>query len=286
MNRTDTIEFPGKKFPFYLRRSTYVHLCLFLFTMVGGKIVMEQQKRLRDANIVLVESSVRVDMVAMPKYTLNELKNLSSGVEEAKKEEPTPAPVEKKAEPEKVVEKIEEKAPEKEVVDKSDPTPSFEEANKQKRQNFLSKLKQIGNKKIKSEGNQKADKGLYGEKATDLKQLVLAGNRLSKGTSMTGEGNAADMTAFAAYTSKLPDLVRPRWILPTFLEGKKLRCRVRIWLSANGVVTRAEIYQSSGDNEFDQRAIEAVRSSSPFPKVADEIQKRAMNGEIGLGFPL
>lgn len=245
--------------------------------------MLEQQQKLRDANLELIQASVRVDMVAMPKYTLNELKNLSSGVEEAKKEEATPAPAEKPLEAQKVVEaeKVEEAKETKE-----DTSPTFEEVNKLKRQDFLSKLKKIGNKKIKSDGDQKAEKGLYGEKATDLKQLVLAGNRLSKGTAMYGDGSAGDMTAFQVYASRLPDLVRPHWRLPSFLMDKKLKARVRVWLATNGEVVRAEIYQSSGDGEYDQRAVEAVKATSPFPRLSEEFGKRGLNGDILLGFPL
>ncbi|MFA6236429.1 MAG: TonB family protein [Bacteriovorax sp.] len=272
-------QFPGQQFPFYLRRSSYIHASLLLFTLIGGKVVVDQQKKLRDANLELVQASVRVDMVAMPKYTLNELKNLSSGVEEAKKEEPTPALPQ---EPEKIIE-AEKPVEKKEIAD--DPT-AFQEANKQKRQSFLSKLKEIGSKKLESAGNQKAEKGLYGEKATDLKQLVLAGNKLSKGTAIYGDGNAADMTAFQAYASRLPDLVRPHWRLPSFLLNKNLKARVRVWLAASGDVTRAEIYQSSGDTEYDQRAVDAVRATSPFPRLSDEFAKRGQTGGILLGFPL
>jgi colicin import membrane protein len=268
---------------FYLRRSGYIHIGLVALTLIGGKIVFEQQAKLREKNMELVQASVRVDMVAMPKYTLNELKNLSSGVEEAKKEESTPEPVKEvvKEEP-KPEPKVEPKAEEKVV----DATPSFEEANKLKRQSFLSKLKVIGNKKIKSEGTQKAEKGLYGEKATDLKNLVMAGNRLNKGTAMYGDSNAGDLTAFQVYAGRLPDLVRPHWRLPSFLMDKKLKCRIRVWIAPNGEVTRTEIYQSSGDNEYNQRAIEAIKSASPFPRLSEEFGKRGQNGDIVLGFPL
>ncbi len=282
MRAIETHSFNQKKLPFYLRRSTYVHIALFSLTLIGGKAISLQQEKIREKNMELVQASVRVDMVAMPKYTLNELKNLSSGVEEAKKEEATPAPEVKKEEP--VVK--EELKPEPKVEAKPDPTPSFEEASKQKRQNFLSKLKQLGNKKIKSEGNQKADKGLYGEKNTDLKQLVLSGNKLSKGVQMYGDGNSGDMTAFQAYAARLPDLVRPHWRLPSFLLEKKLKCRVRVWIASNGEVTRAEVYQSSGDSEYDQRSIDAVKASSPLPRMTEEFAKRGHNGDILLGFPL
>ena len=277
---TPRFNHPG--FKAYLRRSTYIHILLVVSTLVGGKIAFEIHQKERDANLELIQASVRVDMVAMPTHTLNEMKNLSSGVEEAKREEKTPV-VEKPVE--KAVVKDEPK--EEKVAEKPDSGPTFEEAQAaKKRQDFLSKLKTIGNKKVDSEGTQKADKGVYGNKDSALKDLVLSGNKLNKGTAMYGDGNAAEMTAFQAYASRLPDFIRPHWRLPDFLMNKNLKARVRVWLNMSGEVTRAVVYQSSGDSEFDQRAVEAVKSASPFPALKEEFGKRALNGDILLGFPL
>ena len=266
-----------KKFPFYIRRSTYIHLALFVISIIAGKIIFIQQQKLMDANLELIKASVRVDMVAMPEYTLNELKNFSSGETEVKKDEVSAvaSPVEKVIEHEAVQE-----------PPKPDSSSNFEEASKQKRLDFLSKLKKIGNKKIKDNGSQIAEKGLHGEKASELKNLVLAGNKLNVGTAMQGEGNEDDMSAYQVYASRLPDLVRPHWRLPSFLLAKKLKARIRVWLAMNGEVTRAEVYQASGDNEYDQRAIDAVKGASPFPRLSEEIAKRGSNGNIILGFPL
>lgn len=282
---TPKFNHPG--FNFFLRRSTYVHGLLILVTLTGGKIAFDIKQKERDRNLELIQASVRVDMVAMPTQTLNELKNLSSGVEEAKKEEKSPELVEKtiaKEEPE--TPKEEPKA--EKVQDKNDTSEAFQDAQAKKRLDFLSKLKTIGNKKVDApkENTQKTEKGLYGDKDTALKNLVLSGNRLSKGTQMYGDGNAAEMTAFQAYASRLPDLVRPHWKLPSFLMDKNLKARVRVWLSMNGEVARAVIYQSSGDTEYDQRAIDAVKAAAPFPALKDEFGKRATNGDILLGFPL
>jgi TonB family protein len=71
----------------------------------------------------------------------------------------------------------------------------------------------------------------------------------------------------------------------SFLLDKKLKCRIRIWIAMNGSVTRAEIYEPSGDNEYDQRALDAVRATS-FPPLSAEFGRRAINGDILLGFPL
>ncbi len=274
-------KFIGKPFPFYLRRSTYVHIALVLLTVSGSKMAFEVAQKERDKNLELVNASVRVDMVAMPSHTLNELKNMSSGVEEAKKEEP--AKEEVKAEP--VVEKVEEKIVEK-AETKEDPVPSLEEVNQNKRQDFLSKLKKIASKRVDSEGRQNTDKGLYGEKSTDLKNLVLSGNKLKVGSQMYGDGNSANLTAFQAYAARMPMMIKPHWRLPSYLLEKSLKCRVRVWLNMSGEVTRTAIYQSSGDAEYDQRAIESIKSASPFPALTEDFGRKVQDGDIVLGFPL
>lgn len=276
-------KFNHPNFHFYLRRSGYIHIALVICTLISGKMMFDFQRAQQEKNLELIQASVRVDMVAMPTQTLNELKNLSSGVEEAQKEEKTEIVKEDSS----VVAK-EMPADEPKVKDNtSDSSEAFQEAEAvKKRKDFLSKLKVIGNKKVESTGTLKADKGLYGDKESALKNLVLSGNKLNAGTAMYGDGGAGDLTAFQAYASKLPDLVRPKWILPSFLMDKNLKCRVRVWLTSNGDVARAVVYQSSGDTEYDQRAVDAVKAAAPFPALKEEFAQRAKNGDILLGFPL
>jgi colicin import membrane protein len=274
-------KFTHPSFSAFLRRSTYVHAFLILCTLLGGKVAYDLEQKTRDANLQLIQASVRVDMVAMPTNTLNELKNLSSGVEEAKPE--TPEVVKEAA---KVETKVEPKE-EPKVVDKTpDTSPAFEEAAQaKKRQDFLSKLKTLGNKKVDSKGEQKAEKGLNGEKTSAIKNLVLSGNKLSKGTSIYGEGAGRDMTALQIYVSRLPEFVRPNWNIPTYLSGKNLTAQVQIWLNINGEVTRAVVRKSSGESEFDQRALEAIKAAR-FPPLKEEFAARAQSDGVLLGFPL
>ncbi|MBY0415512.1 MAG: TonB family protein [Bdellovibrionales bacterium] len=275
---------PG--FNFFLRRSTYVHILLIVSMMVGGKVAFNIQQRERDKNLELIQASVRVDMVAMPKYTINELKNLSSGAEEAKKEEKAPEVTKDVVKEEPKIEPKETKEEPKIVDTKPDPGPTFEETQAKKRQEFLSKLKSISNKKVDSKGSEKVEKGANGEKESALKDLVLSGNKLSKGTQIYGDGGGANLTAFQAYAAQLPDRVRPRWRLPEFLlKDKSLKARVRIWLDKTGKVTRATVHQSSNNNDFDQRALDAVNSAT-FPAPGADFLQKAEDGEILLGFPL
>jgi TonB family protein len=260
-----------EKFPFYLRRSFYIHCLLASLCLVGGKMILTHEQDLRNKNLELIQASVRVDMVAMPKYTLEELKAMTP--------EP-PATPEPAPEPKKEVAKVPEET-------KTDNKEDFKEkvakelAEADKHQSFLTKLKKLSDKKI---SQKKAEKS-SGE-AQDLKRLVLAGNKLSKGTQVFGDSRGTDLSAFEAYKSQLPAMIKPHWRLPSFLHEKKLKCRVRVWIGMNGEIVRSEIYQTSGDHEYDQKALEAVNAASPFPEQSTEFGNRGLNGEILLGFPL
>lgn len=277
----------ARSFNFYLRNSFLVHTGIVLLSLMTGKVAFDLQENLKEKNLELVQASVRVDMVAMPKHTLKELQNLSAGTEDAKKEE---APVQ-----EETAKKSDEKSIEDELAKEESAKEAEElallEAKKikdeeLKKKNFKEMLKKLSNKKVDSDGVAKTEKGLNGKEKSALKELVLAGNRVSKGVSIYGSGSQAEMTAFQIYIAKLPELIKPQWKLPSFLLNKGLKCRVRVWLNNDGTLRRAEIYQSSGDQEYDHRAIQAVERAAPFPKLSDEYGNRAQNGDIVLGFPL
>lgn len=260
----------NEKFPFYLRRSFYIHCAIGLLALAGGKIVLTQQQKLQAENIELLKASVRVDMVAMPTHTLEELKTMTTDSAAAPETAKEPAK-------EEIKEEIKAEAQPEVKEDVKD----IGQAEADKRQNFLAKLKQLSGKKItKKKGSEKSLEN------HELKQLVLAGNKLSKGTETYGDSRDGDMTAYQTYKSRLPNKVKPYWRLPSFLLNKKLKCRVRVWLAMSGHVTRAEIYQTSGDSEYDQKALDAVNSASPFPELSEEFSRHALNGEIVLGFPL
>lgn len=280
----------SKPFQFYLRNSFFIHFAVVFLSLLTGKVAFDLTENLKEKNLELVQASVRVDMVAMPKHTLKELQNLSSGTEEAIKEEgPTPEEITAKENEEKALLEAEARAKEAEEL-------ALLEAKKEKdakdtekkKQDFKNMLKKLSEKKIdaKDSGVAKTEKGLYGKESSALKELVLAGNKVSQGVSIYGSGNAQAMTAFQVYIAKLPEYIRPHWRLPSFLLQKGLKCRVRVWLNIDGSLKRAEIYQSSGDNEYDHRAVQAVERAAPFPKLSEEFGDRALNGDILLGFPL
>lgn len=292
-----------KSLGFFVRRSSAVHVAIVLLALVGSKIAINRAEDLKNSNLELIQASVRVDMVAMPTHTITELKNISSGRPDAAPEVKSDTKEEIKEEvkeetKEEVKEEVKAEAKEESGID---PVVAFEEAAaakkakeqkeaEQKRKDFLNKLQKISKKEVaqpKKPAKEKAkESGLGGAAESALKNLVLSGNKLSKGTAITGDGSGAALTAFQEYASRIPDFVRPHWTLPSYLLDKELQCRIRVWLNNSGEVVRTSVYQSSGDTEYDQRAISAVKSASPFPELKQEYGQRAQNGDILLGFPL
>jgi TonB family protein len=263
--------FTSKPFKYYFSWSFAFHVSLLLLFLLISKLFHDKLTERKDFNMRLVESSVRVDVVAMPKMTIKELKALppvSRGEVDA--------PVKKE-----VVKK--------DVINEGDVVLK----KKAKKTNFLDMMKNLSNKNVKKSKTKKKKKTKKGNKnglnidSNTLKNLVAEGNKVSKGVALSGTGTAnADMTEFNLYMAALPAHVRVNWRLPGYLMEKGLKCRIRIFLNGSGKLLKAEVYQSSGDEEFDERALKAVQLSSPFPNVPQTNRKNALNGEIVLGFPL
>jgi len=261
-----------RSFSNWFTRSLILHALILAVIMLSSKIFQQVIDTRKNANIRLVESSVRVDVVAMPKMTLKELKAIGS----VPLNNGELAPAEPKA-----------KTP-----DLNNSKTEFQKTVKKK--NFMDMMKNMAKKEVpkaQKQAKKKVKKAGSGKSNTtglsdnELKQLILAGNKLSKGSSITG-GTGGSGDAFTQYISSLPDMIRPRWKLPSYLMDQDLKCRIRIFLNPTGRLLRAEIYESSGNPEYDRRALEAVKGSSPFPELAESFKSRGINGDIVLGFPL
>ncbi|MEI8346268.1 MAG: TonB family protein [Pseudomonadota bacterium] len=204
---------------------------------------------------------MRVDIVAMPKMTLKELQNM----------EIRPTPTDEGPGAIKAEEKIPEIPSE---------GPTF--LKEKKKEDFLSMLKDVSKKKLKGNDTTKNSK----IKNEELEKLILAGNKLSQGSALTGNQATAAEGAFIQYLQGLPDWVRPHWRLPSYLLSLDLKCAIRIYLNPQGLLLKAIVYESSGNQEYDDLALEAVKSSTPFPAPNDEIKNKLLQGEVLLGFPL
>lgn len=244
----------------YMAISLFFHsllvLSAFLFIKITGFLFDA-----RKLPLITTQSAVRVDVVAMPDLSLQELKSIGFSNKGWK-----------------------------EKFAKETDDPAVTKIYKKKNSGFQNMLKNIGLQKVnnttkvkKSPPKKKSKKSLSENK---LKELILKGNRLSKSNRITGKGIGDLSGAFALYTSSLPDKIKPFWQLPSHLMDLDLQCRIRIFLSADGRLLKGDIVGASGNKDYDERALISIKTAAPFDKVPEEIRDRVLRGDIILGFPL
>lgn len=242
-----------------------LHILLFLLAFAGGQVV---SRIFKSNDVEVIQSSVRVDVVGMPKFTIQELKQVK--VEDS---------VESVPQVSKTV-KEDTKAEAEDVVKKDDLI--LQEEGK-KKESFLNLLQDYSSKKVTSTHQKKSVKN--SENTNHLDSLVIEGNKLSKGSSLVGGYTDVQNSEFSSYVQNIPQVIKPFWKLPSYLLEKNLRCRIKMFLSTEGKLLKLEIQESSGVAEFDSRAESAIRDSN-FPKPSEEVGKRLTQSGIILGFPI
>jgi TonB family protein len=234
----------------YARRSFFVHFFIalaFVFIPRVFDLTKETPK------ITKIVSAIRVDVVAMPKHTLQELKKFSASSGKVQK-----------------------------VQDKG---PAFLKKGKQKSLKDLLKGEASKDLSVKAKGRSKKKGKKKGKYNKELGGLILQGNKVSKGWAIVGDTREMVLDEFGKYVAQLPDFVRPNWKLPASLMNRKLNCRVQIYIGPKGELKMAKLFKSSGNGEYDRKALEAVRETS-FPVPSKKVKEKAERGQILLGFPL
>lgn len=274
-------------FYFSILKSLFLHTAIVGLIYLFAMFSISSRSALIAENIQLVESSIRVDMVAMPVHTLQELKAMSeaseSPVESAPQQRPSPpaqeeTPAQESPAPSSQDFLVEDDSKEpvddikEEQVDRSD-------------DNFMEMLRQAGSTEIPRDQDG-PERRIDTRTQQRLQDLVMRGNQLSDGVGLVGGDSSEISSEFYRYLQQLPDLVRAHWRIPSYLAQADLQCRVRIYLSQAGRLIRAEVFEPSGNEEYDRRAIEAIRSAAPFPALEESFAIRGTRGDIILGFPL
>ena len=246
----------------YIWRAVALHLILVILAGIGHFVLKMDifKSFIKKKDLTVVQSSVRVDVVGLPKYTLQELRKMNLGASISE-----------------IPEKVE---PKQEKVNETSDIEFKKKAKSVNLSNLLSNIsKKEVTKKVKKKKSKKIDTRL-------LNKLVLEGNKVSQGSSISGEQLDMSKQVFIAYIQELPDKIKPNWKLPTYMIERELKCRIQIFISSDGRVLKMKLFESSGDEEYDQKAIEAIKLSSPLPKPPTSILSDVANGNVILGFPL
>ncbi len=261
LNKFSTESLVSHQFKNAFILSIGAHLLCFIIVFTIGKLSFSflQSSHLSQEKIKQINSAVKVDVVGMPKYTLQELQKMKLPAISTEIKEPSKSTPKEQAQ---------------EVIDKN----SF----KTKGKNLDAILKKFSSRNVES----KQKKGKV-EENPQIKKLIIEGNKISSGSALVGDLSQEVLTDFENYIGKIPDLVREYWELPTFLRTQKdLKCRVRIFISSKGKLINSAIYESSGNEEYDAEALRAIQKVKSFPVPPQSIVHKVSSGEIVLGFPL
>lgn len=250
-----------------------MHILLVAVAFLGGEAM---QKMFGNENVEIIRSAIRVDVVGMPKFTVQELKELEKKAAELPKE-PEVAKGEQVAAKPEVQDVIKKDDLVIQEVDKKAP---------KKTSSFLNVLNEYSNKKVAPAPREQKKGKATGTADKNLQALVLEGNRLSQGTALTGDFSDGPSSEFAGYVQTLPGAIRPKWKLPSYLMDQDLKARIRIFISTSGQLLKLELVESSGNSEYDKRAENAIRESAPFSPPPAAVGARLTSSGIILGFPL
>jgi TonB family protein len=87
---------------------------------------------------------------------------------------------------------------------------------------------------------------------------------------------AIDAGDAKTYLDQVESRVMAVWRLPEKVAGR--RVIIRMNLERSGRVSNVRVEKSSGDKKFDDSALEAVRTASPFPRVPESA--KAIVGDL------
>ncbi len=260
----------------YILFACIFHLILLVFFVISTSSLrywFSTNSNIYKKEIKMITTAVRVDVVAMPRLTVKELRKITVDLNR--------------------VSKFPAANTDKDIVFKKTKRKSFTDLLKDLSRKKIKKTKPKKKSRVSSQGLRKGSKGKGKSKdfSNELRNLVLAGNKISKGKALvsdTVDTKGVINSEFNEYALALPDLIRPYWKLPTYLIKRKdsLKCRVRIYIGSNGKLIKTQMFESSGLKEYDSLAINSVKNASPFPRPKRSIRNNLVRGDIILGFPL
>ncbi len=237
----------------YVSISVAGHIALVLFFALKGAFY--------NADPILIQKAIHVDLVGLPdKYEPEQVAEAVKTSESTKKPEPA------KAEPPSKSKAAEAAKPSINLNSKK----KEDLANKQKK--AMSKLKAMDAlEKIESEVQAEAAK----------KQKPIKGVAVSSGDSLTG----LDRIEYERYFGEVEQHLKQNWTLPSWMMELDVRAQALVQIDDKGYVTMKKLITASGNPDFDEKVLESIDRSSPFPAPPDRLVGVLKNRGIVFNFP-
>mgnify|MGYP001331857714 CR=1 FL=1 len=253
----------------------FVSLVLHLALIFGSLFLPNSIKKLifGERKQQVIREFVQVDIVGMPKFTKKELSRLVPEIDRRKSPVKNPS------------------IPTNNTADSETIKNTSAKVKNTSIENFLSSMAQKKLPKYDGKKNNSAKPGKKTlkkslKKLGKLQRLALEGNSLSTGAVAVGENTGFSNDDYQIYISSIPSQVRPFWSLPSYLAEQNLRARVKIRLDGNGRIISMDLVESSGVEEFDQRALQSIKSVKIFTTPSKSIRELLAIKGVILGFPL
>jgi TonB family protein len=248
------------------RLSFGVH-ALLLFLVIFKSLVLPDKP-------VPYVPTLRVDMVGLPDLLKSDLKNISPSqnskeITEALKRAEVDA---KKIKPVKIPNPPKEMAEKDELVlhpKRVAAPPAKPEVREKKLRSALDRIKAL-------------DKISSFEKS-DGRPVVIKGNQISKGSSLSGD---AKESAETGYYDLLRNKLQENWSLPVWISRQNYSAQVKIFIDSRGRLRNFIFLKSSGNPQFDSAIKKTLEESQPFPQPPEGIAGSLQVDGIRVGFPL
>lgn len=215
------------------------------------------------------QAALRVDIVDLPDKLPQRVENdslpQSSDVLPTKVKEPDP--------PMKA-ESLKKEIPD--LVVKSKPDPK----NANRAQDAILKLRQqMAITEIQKKMMEQSKENIRNE--LNQKVTQFKGNILSPGTEPTGVSKIQHQN----YLADLDRHVKSFWKLPEWLARKSYSAQIRVFINRQGVLLNTKLIRPSGNPDYDEMVIAAVKKADPFPPPPEKFEAIVSIDGMLLGFP-
>jgi TonB family protein len=254
-----------------LRRSLWVHAAFLIvylvYAAVNAFVFAPTEAQRKAAKERSLREAIRVDVVDLPSLKLSDMKKLDPSLDvdaaseiNASYTKPSEPRVSSKAmtlaDSKKGAHKDDKKNPEKDRI---------EEIRERLRAD--ARRKELALKLTESSGREG--------------RPILAGNKISAGTSITGD--IASETE--AYNGKLRSHLHRVWEIPAWMNASNLSAVVVVKIGSDGRITKKEFTKRSGNSDFDATVERAIERASPFPAPPRELAATYLEEGVAWKFP-
>lgn len=246
-----------KKIPRYDKISLFfsiaLHVILLLLSLMPKSFMNEDSANAKLYKTLQMKSAIRVEVVDLPRYRVEELKNID------------------------LFETPNSNSQEPKVLQDVKVEPPKDAMNLEKKVDQKKKLSDLRKELMRESKRKELVQKLQNQNGREQ----MGGNKLSQGWSTQGEmATAAD-----EYTGKILAQIQRYWQVPAWIQASKLKSTILVHISSNGSILKKEFLTRSGNSEFDMEVMKAIESADPFPPPIKSLSKDDLEAGFVLGFP-